>query len=55
MNGVKIANPKQDDRVEKILQDPDTYFSEARERARAEVQREVARERKRRRTRSARA
>jgi hypothetical protein len=34
-----------DDRIERALTDPDTYFREARERARAQVVAEIAAER----------
>lgn len=42
---IKITRTRRDDRVERILRDPNSYFAEARERARAEVKKEMARER----------
>ena len=44
LRGVPIA-PIIDDRVERILADPQRYFDEARRRIRAEVVEEVRRER----------
>jgi hypothetical protein len=44
---VKINGASRDDRIERILRDPDGYFAKAREVARAEVEREMAEEQKR--------
>jgi hypothetical protein len=39
-------NPVPDERAQRILENPTEYYAEARERARAEVEREVAYERR---------
>jgi hypothetical protein len=44
---IKITVNRRDDRVERILRDPKSYFAQARRQARAEVKREMAREQKR--------
>lgn len=50
---IKLSKTRRDDRVERILRDPQSYFAEARSEARAEVRREMAREQKRARRRPA--
>ena len=44
---VQIRRERRDDRVERILRDPNQYFEQARTAARAEVTREMATEEKR--------
>jgi hypothetical protein len=41
---VKIEQPE-DERAKKVLEDPNRYFTEVRERVRKEVERELAQER----------
>lgn len=43
----KLRTTSRDDRIERALQDPKTYFKQARERAQREVSAEMARERSR--------
>jgi hypothetical protein len=43
----KLRTTRRDDRIERALRDPKTYFSQARERAKQEVIAEMARERSR--------
>lgn len=43
----KLQAPRSDDRIQRALQDPKTYFTQARERAQREVRAEMARERSR--------
>lgn len=43
----KLRVTRPDDRIERAIQDPKTYFDQARERAQREVRAEMARERTR--------
>ena len=43
----KLIKPREDDRIEQALANPDAYFKQARERAEREVAAEVATERRR--------
>ena len=43
----KLVKPRKDDRIERALADPESYFKQARERALREVSAEVAAERRR--------
>jgi hypothetical protein len=45
---MKLTRGRRDDRVEKIIKDPQGYFARARREAEAEVRQEMAREGKRR-------
>ena len=43
----KLSKPRRDDRIERALADPKTYFDQARQRALREVSAEMAQERRR--------
>jgi hypothetical protein len=43
----KLSKPRRDDRIERALADPKTYFEQARKRALREVSAEMAQERNR--------
>jgi hypothetical protein len=43
----KLIKPRRDDRIERALADPKTYFEQARKRALREVSAEMAQERRR--------
>lgn len=43
----KLSKPRRDDRISRALADPKTYFAQARDRARREVEAEMAQRRNR--------
>lgn len=47
MMAQKLSKPRRDDRIERALADPKTYFDQARQRALREVSAEMAQERRR--------